>query len=352
MKTRLTELLGIKYPIVQAGMSLVADVNLCAAVCNAGGLGIFGSAGKTTEEVREAIHEMRERTDKPFGVNILEGDPLQEEHCQVLIEEEVPVISHGKGKPDWLIHATKRIGSINMPTVGALRQAVRAEQEGAAAVIVQGWEGGGHTGHIGGTILLPQAVSRVKIPVIAAGGYCDGAGLVSALALGAEGIYVGTRFALTRESPIPQKVKERYLAAREEDAVVTAGVTGTRCRMLKNKLVEYVESQEAKGFRPRQWMSNVLQMKREFNVSYWRLLIAALRYRKEYEMSLGELGTLTGATMRARAGLVEGDADWGSLFGGQVMGRITDIPTCTELIERIMSEAEAVIGHLELALRG
>lgn len=347
MRTKITELFRIKYPIIQAGMSMVADENLCAAVSNAGGLGIYGSANKTPEEVRRAIHKIRELTDKPFGVNILEGDPMQDQHCIILLEEKVPVISHGKGKPDWLIHATKEIGSINIPTIGALKHAIRAEKEGAEAVIAQGWEGGGHTGYIATNILVPQVVKHVRIPVVAAGGFCDGAGLVAALALGAQGIYMGTRFAITKESPIPQNVKERYLAAREEDAVVTPRVTGTRCRMIKNKLVDYVESQETTGFHPWQWLANLRQTKRNLKSSYVQLVVAGFRMRKTYNMKIGEMGTLTGAHQRAVKGLIEGDADWGSLFGGQVMGRMNDIPTCKELIARIVNEAEEVMERLE-----
>jgi len=309
MKTRITELLGIKYPIIQGAMAWVSLPPLVAAVSNAGGLGILGSSFMLPDELRENIRKVKELTQKPFAVNFMPENPLLGELLDIIIEEKVPVVSYGKGNPKKIIKKTKPHNIINLPTMGAVRHAVKAEQDGADAVIVQGTEGGGHTGFIASSILLPMVAERVKIPVVAAGGFGNGRGLVAALALGAEGISMGSRFITTQECPITLSAKEWIVRSSEEDTVVTDNLTGIRCRVLRNKFAE-----------------DLLDMK-ERNVSPWEMMQHARgRFRKAF---------------------VEGDLDEGSIACGQVAGLITDIPTCKELIDRIVKEAEDIVAPLK-----
>ena len=207
MKTRITELLGIENPIIQAGMNYGAYPPLVAAVSNAGGLGILGAGSMNAQELRQNIKMIRSMTSKPFGVNLLATSPLLDELIEVMIEEKIPVASYGRGNPKRIIERTKPHGVLNVPTVGAVHHAVRVESYGADAVIIQGMEGGGHTSYLSTLVLLPEVAASVKIPVVAAGRFCDGRGLVAALALGAEGISMGTRFALTKESTILDSIK-------------------------------------------------------------------------------------------------------------------------------------------------
>jgi len=309
LKTRITELLGIKHPIIQGAMAWVSFPPLVAAVSNAGGLGIIGAGFMNPEELRRAIRETKELTDKPFGVNILPDNPQLEQLLDVIVEEKVKVVSYGIGNPQRIIERTKPEGIINLPTMGAVKHAVRAEKDGADAVIVQGTEAGGHSSFVATIVLVPKVVDKVKIPVVAAGGFCDARGLVAALALGAEGISMGTRFIVTKESPVPQSIKEKYIQSSEEDTIITGHVTGVRCRILRNKLAEEFIKLGEQNAPPREFM-----------------MLGVGKFRKAF---------------------IEGDPDWGSLACGQVVGMIEDIPTCQELIERIVGDAEKVLSRIQ-----
>jgi enoyl-[acyl-carrier protein] reductase II len=305
MKTRITELLGIKYPIIQGAMAWVSLPPLVAAVSNAGGLGILGASFMRPDELRENIRNIKELTKNPFAVNFMPENPELEQLLDVIIEEDVPVASYGKGNPRRIIERTLSHGIINLPTMGAVKHALKAEQDGAHAVIVQGTEGGGHTGYISSSILVPMVAKSVKIPVVAAGGFGDGRGLLAALALGAEGISMGSRFIATKECPIPHLVKEWIVNASEKDTVVTDNLTGIRCRVLKNEFSQ-----------------RLIEMK-ERNVSPWEMMQHARgRFKKAF---------------------LEGDLKEGSIACGQVAGIIDDIPSCKELIERIVKDAEDMI---------
>ncbi len=305
MKTRITELLEIKYPVIQGAMVWVAYPSLVAAVSNAGGLGILGSAVMTPDQLRENIRTIKRLTSKPFGVNFIPESPLIEQLLDVVVEEEVPVVNYGIGDPRRIIEGAKLHGFLAMPTVGSLKHAIKAEQDGANAVIVQGTEGGGHASYVATIVLVPLVASRLSIPVVAAGGIGDSRGLVAALALGAEGISMGTRFIVTQESPVPLNIKQRIIKATEEDTLITGHVTGIRCRVLRNKLAEsFLDLQERQA-----------------------------PAREMLELGIGKI----------RQAYVEGDEEWGSLVCGQVCGMIDNIPTCRELIEKIITEAESVL---------
>lgn len=308
MKTRITELLGIKHPIIQGAMSWVSFPPLVAAVSNAGRLGILGAAFMSPDELSKNIRKIKVLTDKPFGVNFMANNPNIEELLDIIIEEKVPVASYGKGNPKMVLERTKPHGIINLPTMGALRHAFRAEQDGADAVIVQGTEAGGHTGFVSTFVMVPMIASKLKIPVVAAGGIGNGRGLVAALALGAEGISMGSRFIVTQDAPVPNHVKHYLVERGAEDTVVTENFTGVRCRVIRNKFAE-----------------NLLEMSKD--------------HRDPWEIMKAGVGKI-------RQAYVEGDIDGGSLAFGQVCGLIQDIPTCQELIDTIMEEAEKTMQSL------
>ncbi len=305
MKTRITELLSIKHPVIQGAMTWVSFPPLVAAVSNAGGLGILGAAFMNPELLRENIRKIKDLTDRPFAVNFMPDNPIVDQLLDVLIEEEVPIASYGRGNPKRVIDRVKPYGIIALPTLGSLRHAVRAEQDGADAIIVQGTEGGGHTGHVATMVLTPLVAAKVKIPVIAAGGIGNARGLVAALALGAEGVSMGSRFIVTQEAPVPENVKQYIIQKTEEDTVVTDNLTGIRCRVIKNDFAKHL-----------------LEMAKN-KVDPWEMMQYGVgRIRKAY---------------------VEGDLEWGSLAFSQACGFIQEIPTCRDLIESMVAEAEEIM---------
>lgn len=308
MKTRITELLGIQHPIIQGAMTWVSFPPLVAAVSNAGGLGILGAAFMGPAELRANIKAIKKRTDKPFGVNFLTNNPEIDGILDVIVEEEVRVASYVKRTAHRVIERTRPNGIINLPTVGALKHAIRAEQEGADGVIVQGTEAGGHTGFVTTSILTHLSANQLRIPVIAAGGIADAKGMVSALSLGAEAVSMGSRFILTREAPVPDHVKKHLLGRNEEETIITDNLTGVRCRVIKNRFSDSLVEMADNGDDP------------------WKIMKAGVgKMRKAY---------------------VEGDVEWGSLMFGQVCGLINDIPTCRELIDSIIKESEALVKSL------
>jgi NAD(P)H-dependent flavin oxidoreductase YrpB (nitropropane dioxygenase family) len=241
IRTRLTDLTGIRYPIVQTGMGFVAGAKLAAATSSAGGLGIIGSATMTMDALRDAVAQVKERTDAPFGVNLRADAPDAAERVELIVSAGVRVASFALAPKQDQIRRLKDAGVVVIPSVGARRHAEKVAQWGADAVIVQGGEGGGHTGPIPTSLLLPQVVSAVDIPVVAAGGFFDGRGLVAALAYGAEGIAMGTRFLLTSDSPVAAAVKQVYLGKSLTDTVVTTRVDGVPHRVLRSPLIEGLE---------------------------------------------------------------------------------------------------------------
>lgn len=343
METRITKLLGIHHPIIQAGMNFVSYLPLAAAVSNAGGLGILTASDQTPEELRENIRKLKQLTKNPFGVNLVPYLPGYKKFCQVIIEEKVPVFSHGLGNPFKLLGIKKPADMVFMPTVGSLRQAVMMEREGADAVIVHGFEGGGHVGYIATTILVPQVAERLRIPIVAAGGFCDGKGLVAALALGAEGIAMGTRFCATQECPVHTSVKEVLLQANAEDAIVSLRYDGFRLRCIPGG-----QARHYLGWWSRPWeiVPSIRGMKKGFKVSYERLLKAAVEL-KRYGAPLVQ--SVCGINM-IRETLAEGKVVKGVVPSGQVAGRLSDIPTCEELIRKIVIEAEQIICSLKAKL--
>ncbi|MEU6781082.1 nitronate monooxygenase [Nonomuraea angiospora] len=339
MRTALTSLVGCRHPIVQTGMGYVAGARLAAATSQAGGLGVIGAATMSVAEMTAAIRRVKERTDAPFGVNLRSDADDAAERIGVLIREGVRVASFAMAPRRELIARLKDAGVVTIPSVGARRHAEKVAGWGVDAVIVQGGEGGGHTGSVATTLLLPQVVDAVDIPVIAAGGFFDGRGLVAALAYGACGIAMGTRFLLTSDSPVPDEVKKLYLATR--DTVVTTRVDGVPHRVL---LTPFVASLERS--RLVRAVVNGARFKRLSGLSWGEMLREGRRMRRARDLTWAQVLQAANTPVLLRAAMVEGRADLGVMASGQVVGVIDDLPSCRELIERIMSDAETALTHL------
>ena len=345
LRTPLIDLVGVKYPIVQTGMGYVAWPRLAAATSNAGGLGIVASATMDLDELRAAIAEMRERTEAPFGVNLRSDAVDADERIELLIREQVKVASFAMAPKEHLIKKLKDAGVVVIPSIGAKRHAEKVAAWGVDAVIVQGGEGGGHTGTVPTTLLLPQVVDAVDIPVIAAGGFFDGRGLVAALAYGAAGIAMGTRFLLTSDSPVGDLVKQVYLEKTVTDTVVTTQVDGVPHRVLRSELVDKLEKTGPVTSMPRA-VGNALRFHRLSGTRWRDIVKEGLAMRRSQELSWSQVVMAANTPMLLKAAMQDGRPDLGVMASGQVVGMIDDLPSCAELIERIVREAEKVLARL------
>ncbi|MFC5721503.1 NAD(P)H-dependent flavin oxidoreductase [Streptomyces gamaensis] len=346
--TPLTRLTGVRFPLVQTGMGWVAGPRLVAASANAGALGILGAATMTADQLRAAIREVRSRTDRPFGVNVRADAGDAAERVGIIVAEGVRVASFARRPPRELMARLKDAGVVVMPTVGALRHAERAVERGADALIVQGGEAGGHTGEVATTVLLPQVVDAVGVPVVAAGGFHDGRGLVAALAYGAAGVAMGTRFLLTAESTVPAAVKAAYLAAAAQDAVVTTRVDGVPHRVLRTAFVDTLEH-DGRARALLRALRHVSAFRRLSGVSWPALLRDGLALRRAAPAPWNRVLLAANTPMLLKAAMVDGRADAGVMASGQVVGLIEDVPSCAELVGRVMREAEEVLGRLAAA---
>ncbi len=345
LRTRVCDLFGIRYPIVQTGMGWVAGPPLAAATSAAGGLGILAAATMSLDELRRAIKEVRERTDAPFGVNMRADQSDVVERVDLLVREGVRVASFAMAPKQELIRRLQDGGVLVMPSIGAKRHAEKVAAWGVDAVLVQGGEGGGHTGSVPTSLLLPQVVDAVDLPVVAAGGYFDGRGLVAALAYGASGIAMGTRFLLTTDSPVPIAVKEHYLAKSVTDTVVTTQVDGVPHRVLRSELVDRLES--AGRLRRLARAARSARDFHEMSGTGWRDIVReGLAMRHTQELSWSQLLMAANTPTMLRAAMVEGRADLGVMASGQVVGVIDDLPSCAQLIERIVTQANDVLARL------
>lgn len=345
MDTALTRLVGVRHPIVQTGMGWVAGPRLVSATANAGALGILASATMTVDRLRDAVREVRSRTDEPFGVNLRADAGDAGDRVRIIIDEGVRVASFALAPSPELIAELKDAGVVVIPSIGARRHAEKVAAWGADAVIVQGGEGGGHTGEVATTVLLPQVVDAVGIPVVAAGGFHDGRGLVAALAFGAAGIAMGTRFLLTSDSTVPDAVKARYLAATVKDVTVTTAVDGLPHRMLRTDLVDSLE----KSGRARALAHAVRRAAgfRRISGLSWSAMIRDGRAMKHgRDLSWSQVLLAANTPMLLKSAMVDGRTDLGVMASGQVAGVIEDLPSCAELVDRVMAEAEAILCGL------
>jgi len=308
-KNRVKKILGTEFPIIQGGMAWVADADLAAAVSNAGGLGVIAAGSMPPELLDKEIKKIKEKTNKPFGVNIMLMSSTAEDAIEVVAENKVPVVTTGAGSPGKVIDRLKPLGIKVIPVIASSAHARRVEKQGADAVIAEGMEAGGHIGDITTMVLIPVIADSVKIPVIAAGGIADSRGLVAAFALGAEGVQVGTRFAVCAESNAHNKYKMEILGAKDRDTVVTGRPTGHPVRCIRNKLTKRFEEME-------------------------RVNVSAEELEK---LGAGKL----------KAAVVDGDTEWGSVMAGQSAALIKEVKTAREIIKEMFDGAEGVLGQIK-----
>lgn len=305
MRTRITEMLGIEYPVIQGGMAWVANAQLAANVSKAGGIGFIGAANAPAEWVRDEIRKAREITDKPIGVNVMLLSDYADEVAQVVCEEKVTAVTTGAGNPAKYMGKWKEAGIKVIPVVASVALARMMERAGADAVVAEGMESGGHIGEQTTMALLPQVVDAVQIPVIGAGGICDGRGVAAAFMLGAEAVQMGTRFIVAKESTVSQEYKDRVIAAKDIDSVVTGRSTGHPVRSLRNTMTrEYLEMEKN-----------------------------GAQFEELERLTLGAL----------RKAVVEGDVKMGTVMAGQVAGLVKKEQTCAEIIQELMKETQEVM---------
>jgi len=306
MTTKLTELLGIKYPIIQGGMAWVAESTLAAAVSNAGGLGLIAGGSAPIDYLREQIRKTKQLTDKPFGVNIMLMSPNAVELAQLVIDEGVPVVTTGAGNPGKFMEAWKAAGIKVIPVVPSVALAKRMERSGADAVVAEGTESGGHIGEITTMCLVPQIADAVSIPVIAAGGIADGRGIAASIMLGAEGVQVGTRFLAAEECVIHENYKKLVIDAKDTDSIVTGRFTGHPCRGVKTKFAKQLLTFEKEGGSP-----------------------------EEFEnITLGSL----------RKAALDGNIAEGSFLCGAIAGLVNKIEPAKDMIEEMFEQAEKLLA--------
>jgi len=334
----MTELLGIKHPIMLAGMAFVSLPKLVAAVSNAGGIGMLNSVAYTPDQVKGVIRQVKSLTDKPFGVNATLILPNGRENIMVALEEKVPILNYALGKGDWIIKAAHEYGGKVLATVAIEKHARRAEMDGADGLVVTGHEAAAHGAEVGTLVLIPSIARQSKLPIIAAGGFCDGRGLAAALVLGADGISMGTRFMLTQECEMHQKAKELSLKATAEDTICSEKIDGLPGRWLKNPAAIKMA-----GGKPSllQAFSSALRIKRMINVPFFKLFLGGLKQRSVQDLARQAL-SLKGL----KVAIDNGDLETGVLPIGQAIGLIKDIPTCKEVIERTVSEAQELVEAL------
>jgi len=345
LHTRICEMFGIEYPIIQTGMGWVSGAKLTAATSQAGGLGILAAATMTFPELEETIAKLKDRTDKPFGVNMRADQSDVMKRVQLLIREKVKVASFAQAPGEKVIKTLKDAGVLTMPTIGARRHAEKVQAWGVDAVIAQGHEGGGHTGQIPTSILIPDVSAAVDIPVVGAGGFRDGRGLVAALALGGEGIAMGTRFLLTQESQVPDHVKQIYLDTKANGTVVTKAVDGHPQRVIRTFLVDQLEKANPITRFPRAAL-NALSLMKVTGTSLPELLEEGMAMKQNQELTWAQLAMAANAPMLTKASMVDGRVEAGILPTGQIAGVIDEIPTVAELLRRIIAEAEDTLERL------
>ena len=347
LRTIMVERLGCRAPIIQTAMGWIAEPSLVVASSKAGAFGFLGAAVMTPDETREKILAVRQGTDRPFGVNFHMFQPGAAQIVELIIanREQVRAVSFGRGPDAKMIGRFKAAGILCVPTVGAVKHAQKMEQLGVDMVVVQGGEGGGHTGSVPTTVLLPQVLDAVKLPVIAAGGFGDGRGLAAALAFGAVGIAMGTRFLLTKESPVPDSAKAAYLAAGTDGIVLTTKIDGIPQRMVRSRLVDRIE----KSGRLAMWLRAFeagREMKHQSGASWLDMFRAARGMTAHGDMPLAQAMLSAAAPMLIQKAVVGGDIDNGVMATGIIGGRISEVPSCEELVSRIVAEARGRIAAL------
>ncbi|HNV57924.1 MAG TPA: nitronate monooxygenase [Smithellaceae bacterium] len=344
MKTRLTEMVGIKYPIVLSGMSWISVPKMVAAVSNAGGLGILATGPLNAAQTREAIREIRKLTDKPFGANASLMFPGAVENAKVLLQEKVPVINFALGKGDWIVKEAHKYGGKVFATVVNLKHAKRAQDFGTDAVIATGQEAAAHGEDVTSLVLIPHLAENLKIPVIAAGGFADGRGIVAALALGAEGVAMGTRLMTTKESPLHENYKRMTQEKDVYDTLFSKRFDGILCRVMKT---DAAKKAVKTGLNWPAAFFNSRDIAKQMGIPYFKLFIGVLL--SGYK-NARQLAYMANAFKAIRVATEDGDSKTGVLPVGQSQGLIHDVPTIAELFERIVKEAKDAQARVNAAL--
>lgn len=347
LATALTERLGCRLPVIQTAMGWIAKPELVAATSNAGAFGFLAAAVMTPDEAREEIARLRDLTPHNFGVNFHSFQPGAAEIVDIILAnaDRVTAVSFGRGPDAKMIGRFRDAGILCIPTVGAVKHAEKMVQLGCEMVTVQGGEGGGHTGAVPTTVLLPQVLDAVDVPVVAAGGFGDGRGLAAALAYGAVGMAMGTRFLMTAESPVPSAPKAAYVTAGTGDIAVSTKVDGIPQRMILNPLLRRIEG----SGRTAMWLRAIeagMEMKRQTGMSWGQVIATARAMTSHGEMPLAQAMMAAAAPMMIQRAVVSGDADNGLMATGVVAGRLTDLPTCADLLSKIETDARARLTAL------
>ena len=345
LHTPLVDLLGCRYPIVQTAMGWVARPELVAASCNAGAFGFLAAASLRAEEVGPAIDQVRALTDRPFGVNFHMFQPGATQIVDTIIAAKVRAVSFGRGPDKAMIKRFRDAGIVCMPTVGALKHARKMVEIGVDAVTIQGGEGGGHTGSVPTTLLLPQVLDAVKVPVVAAGGFFDGRGLAAALAYGAAGVAMGTRFLMTRDCPVPEPTKQRYVGAGLDDIVLTTRLDALQHRLIRNEVLADFESAG-----PLKLLVSALQnawrMKRLTGAKFGELVAAARGMQREGGLSFGQALMAANSPVLIERSMIQGRPAEGVMSTGMVAGILGDLPSCEELVTRMAADAVRRLDRL------
>lgn len=342
MNTALCKLTGVKCPIVQPGMGWVSDGRLTAATAQAGALGVIGSATMSLGQLADEIAYVKDHTEASFGVNLRSDSPDVVDRAELMIREGVRVATFALAPSEKLVKKLKDAGLICIPSIGAMRHAEKLAGWGVDAITVQGGEGGGHTGAIATTVLLPQIVNAVDIPVIAAGGFFDGRGLVAALSYGAAGVAMGTRFLMTTESPVPDQVKAQYLAKQAGETVVTSQIDGHPHRVLRTAFIDDLVQTPPWKSLPKALL-NALHLKGITGMQFKDMLKQALAMRREHHYSWNQLVMAANTPILLRKTMVEGEVEHGIMSSGQCVGLIEDILSCEQLVEGIIAGANHVL---------
>lgn len=342
LQTPLCDMLGCRFPIVQTAMGWVADANLVAATANAGGFGFLAGATIPRDEVESTILRIKQLTDKPFGINFHMFQPNSAEIVDLVIRHKIAAVSYGRGPVPKLVAQLKSHHVVCMPTVGLLKHARKAVELGANVITIQGSEGGGHTGAVPTTVLLKQVLAAdLGVPVVVAGGMADGRALAAMLVWGAAGIAMGTRFLLSAESPVPQSTKQRYLQCQAPESIrVSRVLDGLPQRMLENKLLARLERS---GALTKLWIAlrSAIAYRNLSGASVFELARAALAMRSSMDLTLSQAALSANAPMLIQRAMVDGVADEGILPSGQVAATIDGLPSCDEIIQSIVTEAQA-----------
>jgi enoyl-[acyl-carrier protein] reductase II len=344
MKTRITEMVGIKYPLVLSGISWISTPKMVAAVSNAGGLGILATGPLSDKQTRQAVAEIRKLTDKPFGANASLMFPGAAENAKVLLQEKVPVINFALGKGDWIVNEAHKYGGKVFATVVNLRHARRAQDYGSDAVIATGQEAAAHGEDVTSLVLIPHLAENLKIPVIAAGGFADGRGLAAALALGAEGIAMGTRLMTTKESPLHSEYKKMTMEKQVYDTLFSKRFDGILCRVMDTDAAKRAIK---RGLSLPAAFFNSQEIAKQVNVPYLKLFLGVMASGWS---NARQLAYMANAFKAIRQATEEGNTETGVLPVGQVQGLISDQPTVAQLFERMVKEAQMAQAKLNAAL--